>query len=320
MTAVIALLFALIVDRLVGWPDWLYTRFSHPVVAIGHLITLHDNHLNKSHFSDLKRRLMGIITVIIVCSVCVTIAIMPSFFYQNTLFDTILIALLAWPFIAAKSLKDHVQCVAKPLSQTDSDSARKAVAMIVGRNAQRLNEAGLARASLESLAENTSDGVIAPLFWGALLGLPGLVLYKAINTMDSMIGYRSEKYKAFGWVAARLDDVVNFIPARITALFYVMCSERPFYCLKIAARDASKHRSPNAGWPESALAASLDIRLSGPRIYDGVLSQDAWLHEEGGDPNADDIINGIRHYDFLLNLVIITVIVALSIVFLKNLW
>ena len=171
----------------------------------------------------------------------------------------------------------------------------------MGRNASQLDETGIARASLESLAENTSDGIIAPLFWGALFGLPGIILYKAINTMDSMIGYRNEKYEAFGWCAARLDDVMNYLPARLTAFLYVIASKRPVYVLKIVMRDATKHRSPNAGWPESALAASLNVSLSGPRIYDGVPSQDAWLHEEGDKPNGQDIFTAIGIYDVVLN-------------------
>ena len=301
MTIIISLVLALAIDRLIGWPDWLFRRISHPVVAIGQLISWHDRHLNQVRFSSLARRLLGVVTVIIIGLFSLAVAMIPEVFALSGTTEIIVMALLAWPFIAAKSLKDHVKQVADPLVQNDCDKARQSVAMIVGRNAAQLDETGIARASLESLAENTSDGIIAPLFWGALFGLPGIILYKAINTMDSMIGYRNEKYEAFGWCAARLDDVVNYMPARLTAFLYVIASKRPFYVLKIVMRDATKHRSPNAGWPESALAASLNVSLSGPRIYDGVPSQDAWLHEEGDKPNGQDIFTAIGIYDVVLN-------------------
>lgn len=305
MLFVLALSLALVIDRLVGWPDWLFRRLSHPVVAIGALIGWHDRQLNHPKRSDLTRQLAGVLTVVMICLISLLVALIPSLFYVGGISDIILTALLAWPFLAAKSLKDHVKMVAQPLAEGDVGAARQAVAMIVGRNAQDLEDTAIARASIESLAENTSDGIIAPLFWGMIFGLPGLVIYKAINTMDSMIGYRNDKYAAFGWAAARLDDVVNFIPARLTALLYALSSTRPFYCLRIIVRDGAKHRSPNAGWPESAMAAALQIRLSGPRIYDGVASQDAWLHGEGTDPQAQDIISAIRLYEILLNWVMV---------------
>lgn len=310
MAFVLAFSLALVIDRLVGWPDWLFRRLSHPVVAIGALISWHDRRLNRSDKSDIMRRLAGVLTVLMICLISLLIASIPSLFFDGGLSEIAVTALLAWPFLAAKSLKDHVKMVAQPLLDGDVASARQAVAMIVGRNAQELEPTAIARASIESLAENTSDGVIAPLFWGVIFGLPGLVVYKAINTMDSMIGYRNERYEAFGWAAARLDDVVNFIPARLTGLLYALSSTRPIDCLKISLRDGAKHRSPNAGWPESAMAAALQIRLSGPRIYDGVATQDAWLYGEGADPQAQDIISAIRLYEILLNWVMVFAIVA----------
>ena len=311
MAFVLALLLALVIDRLVGWPESLFRRVSHPVVAIGALIGWHDRHLNVSAQSDIMRRLAGVLTVLIVCLISLLVALIPSLFYTGGMSDIVITALLAWPFLAAKSLKDHVKMVAQPLLDGDVASARQAVAMIVGRNAQEMEPSAIARASIESLAENTSDGIIAPLFWGMIFGLPGLVVYKAINTMDSMIGYRNETYEAFGWAAARLDDVVNYIPARLTGFLYALSTTRPIHFLKIILRDGAKHRSPNAGWPESAMAAALQRRLSGPRIYDGVTSQDAWLYGEGADPQAQDILSAIRHYDILLNLVMVLAIMAI---------
>ena len=311
MITITALLLALAIDRLVGWPDWLYRRLSHPVVAMGYLISWHDKRLNKTHYADGVRRLAGVVTVIMICGASLLVALIAGLFYTNTMADIILIALLAWPFIAAKSLKDHVRDVAEPLQDGDIIKARHAVSMIVGRNATQLDETAIARASIESLAENTSDGIIAPLFWGLIFGLPGLVVYKAINTMDSMIGYRNEKYHAFGWAAARLDDLANYLPARLTGLLYVLTSRRFVYALRVMVRDSAKHRSPNAGWPESALAASLDIRLSGPRLYDGVPSQDAWLHEEGAEPNPHDITKAVTHYERLLTSVMVIMLLCL---------
>lgn len=311
MIVISAFLAALIIDRLFGWPDWLYRRLSHPVVAIGALISWHDKHLNKSNRSDFLRRLCGVLCVVMVCGICLMVSLVPALFYTGGMIDGMIIAILAWPFLAAKSLKDHVSMVAMPLLNNDTDKARQAVAMIVGRNASTLDDTAIARASIESLAENTSDGVIAPLFWGMIFGLPGLILYKAINTMDSMIGYRNEQYKDFGWAAARLDDVVNFIPARLTAFLYALSTKRFFTCLKTILRDGTKHRSPNAGWPESAMAAALNRRLSGPRIYDGVKSNDAWLYGEGADPDGQDVMKAIRLYDILLNWVMFITMVSI---------
>lgn len=313
MILIMSFLAALVIDRLVGWPDSLFRRLSHPVVAIGALISWLEIRLNRSDKSDAVRRFGGVVTVLITCLICFCVSFIPMLFFTGGVADIVIIAVLAWPFLAAKSLKDHVAQVATPLLEKETEAARQAVSMIVGRNAQALDDTAIARASIESLAENTSDGVIAPLFWGVLFGLPGLVLYKAINTMDSMIGYRNERYHAFGWAAARADDVVNFIPARLTGLLYALSSRRLGYCLKILWRDATKHRSPNAGWPESAMAAALDIRLSGPRHYDGSESDDAWLHGEGSEPDGYDVIKAIRLYEILLNWVMIIALVMVGV-------
>ena len=310
MILISAFLAALIIDRFIGWPAWLYQRLSHPVVAIGALISWLDKQLNNSSRSDFLRRLFGVLCVMIVCCICLLVSLLPALIYTGGIIDGVIIAILAWPFLAAKSLKDHVAMVAMPLLDNDTDTARQAVAMIVGRNANTLDDTAIARASIESLAENTSDGVIAPLFWGMIFGLPGLIIYKAINTMDSMIGYRNAQYKDFGWAAARLDDVVNFIPARLTAFLYALSTKRFFTCLKTIFRDGAKHRSPNAGWPESAMAAALNRRLSGPRIYDGVKSNDAWLYGEGADPDGQDVMKAIHLYDILLNWVIFIAMVS----------
>ena len=294
------MLIALCLDRLIGWPDQLYRRLSHPVVGIGVLISTADQMLNRDSWPVAVRRAAGVFCLLVIIAglylVCrLIVSGLPSGWVGIGL-----TAIIAWPFLAAKSLSDHVQAVAVPLQAGDLPAARQAVSMIVGRNSEQLDQPAIARAAVESLAENTSDGVTAPLFWGVLFGLPGLVVYKAINTADSMIGYRTEKHKAFGWAAARLDDLVNLVPARLTGLLYALLAQAPVHALMVMMRDAPGHRSPNAGWPESAVASALDIRLSGPRLYDGLASSDLWLNEAGRDPGPQDIIEALQLYSRLL--------------------
>ncbi len=294
------MLIALCLDRLIGWPDQLHRNLSHPVVCIGALISTADKILNRDNWHAAVRKIAGVFFLLIlttglylVCSLIVSG--IPSGWAGIGL-----TAVLAWPFLAAKSLADHVQAVAVHLQAGDLPAAREAVSMIVGRNSAQLDQNAIARAAVESLAENTSDGVTAPLFWGVLFGLPGLVVYKAINTADSMIGYRTKKHQAFGWAAARLDDLVNLIPARLTGLIYVLLARAPAHALTVMVKDAPRHRSPNAGWPESAVASALGIRLSGPRLYNDVASSDPWLNKAGRDPGPKDVIAALQLYRRLL--------------------
>ncbi|MFN3526402.1 MAG: adenosylcobinamide-phosphate synthase CbiB, partial [Paracoccus sp. (in: a-proteobacteria)] len=206
-------------------------------------------------------------------------------------------AVLAWPLVAVRSLDDHVRAVARPLAAGDLAGARAATAMIVGRDVTRADEAALARASIESLAENASDGVIAPLFWAAIGGLPGIAAYKAINTLDSMIGHRTPRHEAFGAFAARLDDVANLIPARLTAALLVLVAGRGARrAAGCALSDAGNHRSPNAGWPEAAMAGALGVRLSGPRHYGCRIAPEPWLNGHARDPAAADLFRALRIY------------------------
>jgi adenosylcobinamide-phosphate synthase len=208
----------------------------------------------------------------------------------------ILAAILAWPLVAARSMHDHVDAVARPLIAGNLPAARQAVSMIVGRDPSQLDAAGIARAATESLAENTSDGIVAPLFWGAIFGLPGIAAYKAINTLDSMIGHRSIRHEAFGWAAARIDDVANLIPARLTGILFAAVSAQPGVALATMWRDARQHRSPNAGWPEAAMAGALGIRLSGPRIYAGQFTQEPWVNAAAPDPAPADLNRALALY------------------------
>ena len=294
------MLIALCLDRLIGWPDQLYRRLSHPIVGIGVLISTADHMLNRDNWPATMRRAAGIFCMIAIIAGLYLVCKLIVFNLPSGWVGIGLTAILSWPFLAAKSLSDHVKAVAETLHAGDLPAARQAVSMIVGRNSEQLEQTAIVRAAVESLAENTSDGVTAPLFWGVLFGLPGLVVYKAINTADSMIGYRTTKHQAFGWAAARLDDLVNLIPARLTGLMYALLAPAPLQALTVIMKDAPCHRSPNAGWPESAVASALGIRLSGPRIYDEVASSDPWLNEDGRDPGPQDITTALQLYSRLL--------------------
>ncbi len=295
MSFAAAMLLALAIDAVLGWPDWLYRRIGHPVTWIGALISGLEARLNQG--SAGRRRIGGVILLCVVLLVVGVAAVLVSMALPDGWVGVLVMGVLAWPFVAARSLYTHVADVAAPLAAGDVEGARAAVAMIVGRNPETMDAPAIARAGLESLAENASDGVVAPLFWGVLLGLPGIALYKAINTADSMIGYRNERYCDFGWAAARLDDLVNLVPARLTGVLIAAGAtgvRRTAY--RSMRRDAGRHRSPNAGWPEAAMAGALGVRLSGPRVYDGVATDDPWLNPVAGDPRADDILRGLRFY------------------------
>jgi adenosylcobinamide-phosphate synthase len=289
---------AMAVDAVLGWPGALFARIGHPVTWLGSLIGVLDERWNRWSDTPATRRRAGVATAVIVialgtCAGWVVQRAMPEGWS-----GMVLLGILAWPFVALRSLYDHVIAVRDPLRAGDVDAARAAVSHIVGRDPDRLEEAGIARAAIESLAENTSDGIVAPLFWGVLFGLPGIIGYKAINTLDSMIGHRSEYHEAFGWAAARIDDVANFIPARLTGLIFAFAGDienisRAMSCM---FRDGRRHRSPNAGWPEAAMAGSLGVRLCGPRFYDGKLAAEPWLNGMGRDPAADDISRALEIY------------------------
>jgi adenosylcobinamide-phosphate synthase len=287
------LFLALLLDAFFGYPDWLVRKAGHPVSWIGALIGAADRHLNKEHRSRLVRKLLGVLAL--VCTVACAAG--PAFLAQRALaglpFGWIGIALLASTLIASRSLYEHVACVADALETGGLRAGRRAVSQIVGRDPEKLDRHGIARAAIESLAENASDGIAAPAFWFALLGLPGLAAYKAINTADSMIGYRTPRHEAFGWAAARLDDLVNLPSSRLTAALFVLSAPfmnaSPNGAARALIRDAHRHRSPNAGWPEAAMAGALGLKLAGPRSYGGVLVPDAYMGDGRLEADARDI-------------------------------
>ncbi len=277
---------SLLIERLVGYPDWLFRRIGHPVTWIGSLIALLDRKWNREQGSFSNREAKGVLALVVLLGVTVSI----SLALQNVLLvlplGLLLVALVGASLPAQKSLEQHVEAVATALESEGLEGGRRAVSMIVGRDPDQLDEAAVCRAAIESLAENFSDGIVAPSFWLGLLGLPGGAGYKAVNTADSMIGHRTPRHEAFGWASARLDDLVNLPASRLTACLFILAAvfvkgASPQGALRAVARDAKHHRSPNAGWPESALAGALGFALAGPRSYGGQMIQARFMGEGG---------------------------------------
>jgi adenosylcobinamide-phosphate synthase len=292
---------ALAFDALIGDPDWLWRRVAHPVALIGALIEYLDRRLNRQDWSPQQRKSAGVASTAIIVAVAALTGLLVQTTVQQLPVGNGVLALAASVFIAQRSLYQHVARVRSAFAKGGLASARQAVAMIVGRDPEQLDEAGVCRAAIESCAENFSDGVVAPVFWLALLGLPGLIAYKAINTADSMIGHRTERHESFGWAAARLDDLVNWIPARLSAMLLAVAAPVAGGLISISwavvRRDASRHRSPNAGWPESAMAGALGLALAGPRRYAEHMVDDPFLNAEAtGAAVPDDIGRALDLY------------------------
>lgn len=291
-----AMIVAMATESAIGWPDRLFRAVGHPVSWIGKLINHMDKRFNLPEDSPREKHRWGRITLLIVVAAAVLPTALVAALLPDGWIGMLMTGVLAAPLVAPRSMYTHVSDVAVPLSGGNVTAARLAVAKIVGRDASTLDENGVARAAIESLAENASDGVVAPVFWGVLLGLPGIAAYKAINTADSMIAHKSEKYIDFGRAAASLDDIANWIPARLTALLIGVVQPNPLRALSVVFRDARQHRSPNAGWPEAAMAGALNIRLSGPRNYPQGPSDEPFLNADSPDPTADDVHRALTIY------------------------
>jgi adenosylcobinamide-phosphate synthase len=266
----LTLILGLLLDAIFGEPRWLWSRIPHPAVMMGACVGWIDARANYGS----NRRAKGVITFALLALAFVLLGLALAAI-PGRVVDIVMLAIL----LAQRSLVDHVRLVATALSQS-LPAGRTAVAQIVGRQTASLDEASVSRAAIESAAENFSDGVIAPALWFAIGGLPGLLLYKITNTADSMIGYRTEKYAEFGWAAARFDDLLNLVPARLSALLIWLTAPRRKSLPAIMA-EAPRHRSPNAGWPEAAMAQVLGIALSGPRTYDGVRRDYPFVNDDG---------------------------------------
>ena len=279
------LFIAMILDAVLGEPEPLWRRVPHPVVLMGSLVDGLEDALNHGR----NRRAMGVLAL----AVLVAAVGAPALFLTIDLFGGIFEVAIAAILLAQKSLVDHLRAVASGLRRSLAEG-RAEVAKIVGRDPESLDAPGVARAAVESAAENFSDGVVAPVFWFLVAGLPGIAVYKAVNTADSMIGHRTPRYAEFGWAAARLDDVLNWIPARIAGVLVCLVGTGRD-AMEVMWRDAPVHRSPNAGWPEAAMAASLGLALAGPRIYRDEVVDEPFLNPTGRrEAGPDDIDAAIR--------------------------
>jgi adenosylcobinamide-phosphate synthase len=295
---------ALLIELMLGYPDWLVRSIGHPVTWIGRLIEALDHKLNHEQDAPARRRAAGAIALVALTAVAGVVGFALQHNLPRLPFGLLVLAVLASTLLAQRSLHAHVAQVAFALERDGLEAGRQAVAQIVGRDPDALDEAGVARTAIESLAENFSDGVVAPAFWMAVAGLPGAAVYKTINTADSMIGHRTPRHGDFGFAAARLDDLVNLPASRLSAVLIVAAAafssrttaERAWRAWRAVRRDAHHHRSPNAGYPEAAMAGALGLALAGPRRYGGVLVEDAVMGSGRRDAGAADIRKALVLY------------------------
>lgn len=302
MSILIAFL-SLAVERILGYPDWLFNAIGHPVTWIGRLISFLDRRLNRATDSDELRRRRGVQALLVIllvpAAIGLTLHVLLWLIFPSGL---AIAAILGSSLLSQKSLAEHVEDVADALETGGLTLGRIAVSRIVGRDPEKLDKAGIARAAIESLAENFSDGIVAPAFWIGIGGLAGGAAYKAANTADSMIGHRTPKHEAFGRAAARFDDLINLPASRLTGLLIVLAAflvkgADPRNAWQVMRRDAKKHRSPNAGWPEAAMAGALGLSLAGPRSYGGEMVEDAFMGEGGRrEAESTDIRQALKLY------------------------
>lgn len=297
----LVLLLALMIDLAFGDMERIFRLLPHPVVVAGKAIGFFDKRLNRAGRSDRARRLRGVITVVVLVGGAAALGWAAAGYLRIVHFGWGLEALIVAVLLAQRSLFEHVAAVARGLQSGGIEAGRQAVAKIVGRDPESLDEHGIARGAIESLFENFSDGVVAPAFWYLLFGLPGIFAFKTASTLDSTIGHRSPKYLYFGWAAARLDDILNWIPARVSAL--VICAAalalpdaRAGHGFTVMLKDARKHRSPNAGWPEAAAAGALGLALGGPRSYGGAAAPEPWLGDGRARATIADIAAALKLY------------------------
>ena len=313
----ILMVIAILIDAYVGDASYLTRNVKHPVVWIGDIVGALDQRLNREKRGNLARLVRGILVVVFIITLVSFFSIGVAWLTLTHPWGWIIEFVFVISFLAGRSLYDHVLQVARGL-EMNVESGREAVSHIVGRDPAGLDEHGVARAGIESLAENFADGVVAPVFWYLLFGFPGMAVYKAVNTMDSMIGYKNERYRYFGATAARLDDVLNFIPARLSGCFITIAAvftprADPKGAFRIMINDAGKHRSPNAGWTEAPMAGALGLALSGPRKYVDHVVNDPWIGKGRARVTTADIHRALYLY-IVANLVNLILVVALLMV------
>ena len=294
---------ALVVEAMTGYPDAWVRAIGHPVIWMGALISQLDRAWNRDAPDAARRRRgVGAVLILLAASMGAAAALRAALFtVLPPALSLLLTALAAGTLLAQRSLWSFVAAVGQALRQGGLPAGRIAVAHIVGRNPETLDEPAVLRAAIESLAENFSDGVVAPALWGALLGLPGIAAYKAVNTADSMIGHLTPRHREFGWAAARLDDLINLPASRLAAAWLVLAAllhpgASAHGALRAVWRDARRHRSPNAGWPEAAMAGALGLRLAGPRWYGDVRVDDAWMGDGRIDAGQRDLDRALALY------------------------
>ncbi len=299
------IILALFIDLLIGWPNKLFITIGHPVTWIGKAINFLEKALNKQQFSMIQKRALGILMI---CLLNFPILIGATFlmsFLKELPFNIIVQALLIWPLLGVRSLYSHVHAILLELEKDDLGSARITLSKIVGRDVKNLNEEKICKASIESLSESTSDGVIAPIFWALAFGFPGILFYKIVNTLDSMVGYKNERFQDFGWASARLDDFINLIPARITAIVIAILTSNPLRAFLFASENSVASSSPNAGWPQSAMAYALKISLMGQKSFDGLIINQPSINEYAPAPKRQKLREALNFYKKIVILVIL---------------
>jgi len=298
---VLILIVAFGIEAVLAYPAPLFRAIGHPVSWIGALIGAIDSTLNQPNYSEPMRRIAGVATVLLLLGVSLGAGFVLEIIARAPHLGLVLAILVVATLIAGGNLDQHVRAVAAALRTEGLAGGRQSIARIVGRDPETLDEAAICRAAIESLAENASDGVTAPAFWYLIGGLPGMIGYKAINTADSMIGHLSERHRAFGWAAARLDDLINLPASRLTGLMFIAAAAlvpgaSASSAWRAFRRDARRHRSPNAGWPEAAMAGALGLRLAGPRTYHGVVVDDHWMGDGRTEATVQDIDRALTIY------------------------
>ena len=299
---VLILIAACGIEAVLAYPAIVFGAIGHPVSWIGALISALESRLNRLDYSAAMRRATGVMTVLLLLVIAFGVGLALEMAVRTVPFVGFILAIvIVAALIAAGSLDQHVRAVAAALRNDGLAGGRQSIAKIVGRDPEVLDQAAICRAAIESLAENASDGVTAPALWYLVGGFPGMIAYKAINTADSMIGHMSERYHAFGWAAAKLDDLVNWPASRLTGLIFIAAASvvpgaSASSAWQAFCRDARLHRSPNAGWPEAAMAGALGLRLAGPRVYDGVPVQDQWMGDGRTEATPEDIDRALTIY------------------------
>ena len=290
------LLIALTLDIVLGWPEKIYTNIGHPVSWIGKVISYCERSLNKKKYPGQLLKLFGALTFFLTVIPITVAAFLMDQMLINFPYGFFMQAILIWPFLATKSLYTHVKDVADTLNKKDLNASREALSKIVGRDLKNSDENTICGGAIESLSENTSDGIIAPLFWAFFFGLPGIVFYKTINTLDSMIGYRNDKFLNFGWFSAKVDDLVNWAPARLSSILFCFLTLNPIKTFLFSLKNAKASTSPNAGWPQATFAYILGVSLLGPKRSKGVLIEQPTINIGQPLPNKETLSTALKYY------------------------